>query len=148
MQIVLNPSPVEGILGNIPLEKIDYLFVNEKEVCQIGGEATPAESVAALRSRYPGMTVVCTLGARGAEIHGAETLATSAIPAREVVDTTGAGDTFLGYFIGSLSRGCDLSFCMRVATAAATLCVEKKGASASIPNRSDVEKRLCEECSR
>ena len=70
MRIVLNPSPVEGIAGSVPLDKVDYLFVNEKEICQISGQDTPAASIAALHNVYPDMTVIYTRGSRGAEIHG------------------------------------------------------------------------------
>ena len=139
MQIVLNPSPVEGIVGRVPLELVNYLFVNEKEACQIGGEATPQESVAALRRRYPDMTIICTLGSRGAELHGKENMRMPAVPAEQVRDTTGAGDTFLGYFVGSLACGRSMTQCMRSALAAATLCVGKEGASASIPCRKEVD---------
>jgi len=52
------------------------------------------------------------------------------------VDTTGAGDTFVGYFLAKTARGSKIEDCLKIATKAAALCVTRKGAAASIPKRS------------
>ena len=138
MQVILNPSPVAGVLEAVPLEMIDYLFVNAAEACQLAGAADAEQSARALHARYPGMKVVCTLGAKGAMVYDGEFTYANGRPAR-TVDTTGAGDTFLGYFVGLMVEGREISECLEGAIAAATLCVEKAGASASIPYRDQVE---------
>ena len=60
----------------------------------------------------------------------------------EVVDTTAAGDTFIGYFIAEISNGTPTTDAIKLATAASALTVSKKGASTSIPSKNDVENVL------
>ena len=61
-------------------------------------------------------------------------------PAMQVqaVDTTGAGDTFLGFYVGLLASGNDDQTCLQAAVKAAGLCVQKQGASISIPTHDQV----------
>ena len=59
-----------------------------------------------------------------------------------VVDTTGAGDTFCGYFIAGLTKKFDLERCLKVASAAAAISVSRNGASPSIPLWKEVENFL------
>ena len=139
MKIVLNPSPVEGIRESVPMNMIDYLFVNASEVCEIADETEPMQAMIAMRRSYPQLTVICTLGAKGAMIYDGAFIRAEGRPAN-VVDTTGAGDTFLGYFVGMMLEGKSHRECLEGAIAAATLCVETAGASVSIPFRRDVDK--------
>lgn len=141
MKVVLNPSPVAGILETVPLEMVDYLFVNAAEACQLARGADAEQSARVLREKYPNMTVVCTLGANGAMVFDGALTRVGGRRAH-VVDTTGAGDTFLGYFVGLMVENKGIPECLEGAIAAATLCVEKAGASTSIPYRSQVE-TLC-----
>ena len=60
----------------------------------------------------------------------------------QAVDTTAAGDTFIGYFLTEYLRGEEIDRCLRFATAASALCVSRPGASDSIPVRAAVE-RYC-----
>ena len=86
--------------------------------------------------------VVLTLGGAGAVYAaGGEVFL---CPARKVeaLDTTGAGDTFTGYFLAALTDGKTPRRCLEVAAAAAAIAVSRLGASASIPERSEVEKLL------
>ncbi len=138
MKVILNPSPVAGILEEVPLEMVDYLFLNEEEACQLSGKADAESSVKVLRERYPRVTSVCTLGARGALVYdGKFTFAKG--QQVQVVDTTGAGDTFLGYYVGLMMEGKSEAECLEGAISAATLCIQKPGASSSIPYRAQVE---------
>jgi len=138
LKVILNPSPVSGITETVPLSLIDILFANEKEACYIGGGTTISESVHHLRTRYPQMTVVCTMGKNGALVFDKEEYF---FPAYHVkpIDTTGAGDTFLGFYVGSMTKRMNIRECLKYATAAAALSIQKKGASASIPTLVEVE---------
>ena len=138
MKLILNPSPVAGIRENIPLEMVDYLFVNEEESCQLSGKTDAQSSVQALHERYPRMKTVCTLGARGAMVYDGELTFANGRTVH-VVDTTGAGDTFLGYYVGLMMEGEPKDKCLEGAISAASLCIQKSGASASIPYRNQVE---------
>ena len=98
MKIVLNPSPIAGIVETAPLELVDLLFVNEEEACLIGGGATAQESAGRLRERYPQMTVICTLGKKGAIVYGEE-------EASSILQCEGRGYDRCGrYLFGVLRR--------------------------------------------
>ena len=144
MKVILNPSPVDGIKENVPLDLVDYLFVNASEAMEISGENSSEESCRTLRRKYPRMTIVCTLGADGAMVFDG-TFTYCEGRKTHVVDTTGAGDTFLGYYVGLMAEGKSTLSCMKGAIAAATLCVGRLGASVSIPHRAQVEALLAGE---
>jgi ribokinase len=82
--------------------------------------------------------VLLTLGKRGAICARGQERATSGIYSVKVVDTTAAGDTFLGYFLTEALDGKSLSDALNLATAASSLCVQVMGASDSVPLRSEV----------
>lgn len=99
LQIALNPSPCTPELIAWPLDKVDWLILNEIEGEQLSGQSVPDKMLDVLLERYPQMHIVLTLGAAGAiyadigkRIHG------NAVPVK-AVDTTAAGDTFTGYFL-------------------------------------------------
>lgn len=138
MKIVLNPSPIEGIREACPIELIDYLFVNEIEVMQLSQQNTIEAGVQALQEMNGKMVIICTLGSKGAMVfNGKDVISIDSLKVK-AVDTTAAGDTFLGFFIGNLSAEHDLASSLEVANAAAALCVQTAGASTSIPSRDDV----------
>ncbi len=84
-----------------------------------------------------------TLGEEGStawQVHEQEiTVCHQAAFRVSAVDTTGAGDTFTGYFVQALMAGMPLETCMKRAAAAAALSVTKPSAAASIPSRQEVE---------
>jgi ribokinase len=138
MKIVLNPSPLNNIFDEVDLRKISYLILNEIEGESCTGETRPIKIIDSLLDRYPHLKVVLTLGKRGA-LYGDE-LNRIQQGAYQVnaVDTTAAGDTFLGYFISRVSMGSTTWSALRTAALASALAVTKKGASTSIPLWEDV----------
>jgi ribokinase len=140
-KVLLNPSPVQAIAE--PLwTLIDTLVVNEIEAKTLSGLAveSPQEAAVAgqvLRSKGVARVVV-TLGAHGA-VAVAEGGATYH-PALKVkaVDTTAAGDTFLGALAKALAEGLSLNEAVRLGIRAAALCVQLPGAQPSIPRRDAV----------
>lgn len=142
LTIALNASPVEGLNKDFPLHEIDYLFVNEEEACSLAQALPYDRALDVLAQGYPSMTVVCTLGREGATVRrGNRSVHQKAIPAK-AVDTTGAGDTFLGYFIGSLVQGCAQDEALSRALFAAHLCVQREGAAGSIPYANEVAQTM------
>ena len=84
-----------------------------------------------------------TLGAGGAVLDGpAGRLSCPALSAGAAVDTTGAGDTFIGYFLAARLDGAGDETCLRRAAAAAALCVTRPGARDAIPHRDEVDSFL------
>lgn len=120
---------------------VDLLVVNEHELQRLaelhGIETASTDRLMTELSQATGAEVICTLGAEGAAYRVAG--ATGTAPARRVdaVDTTAAGDTFAGYFAALADL--PLPDRLRHALDAASLTVTNRGASSSIPHRSDVD---------
>ena len=125
MRIFFNPAPMTEEVLDYPLELVDTLIVNETEWEALAGHKLPAS-----------VNVLKTLGARGAVYNDAVKVA--AQPVAEVVDTTAAGDTFIGFFIADLLLGKDVKTAMETAAAASAWCIRHEGAAVSIPRRSDL----------
>lgn len=155
MKIVLNPSPMDEQIFTLPLDCVDYLILNEGEGAamasrfrtpedeggsQPGGSESAADGILArLMARFPDTHIIMTLGSRGSAYrYRGQVYAQAAYPA-EAVDTTGAGDTFTGYLIGSRMRGKSMETAMDLAAKAAAIAVGRPGASASVPALEEVE---------
>jgi ribokinase len=119
------------------LADVDLAFPNAAGLRQIAGDdlLTSARSLLELG---PGAVVV-TLGARGCLVVTATEAI--AIPGRRVpvVDTTGAGDCFIGVFVSGFLKGWDVRRCGDVATAAAALSVTRVGAQSGVPTLAEAE---------
>ena len=137
MKIALNPSPITAALAQIPIELCDILFVNEIEAGQLCD--TEKASLEQLAARFPHAMLVYTMGSRGASVYAdGKTYHQDAIRVK-AVDTTGAGDTFTGYFLAAIGEGMGIEDALLLATKAAAISVTRPGASVSIPARAEVE---------
>lgn len=143
--VILNPAPMQKLDDGL-LASIDYLILNETEIEQLTGitvkESTEALVAAQqLQSRGVGIVII-TLGAHGVLV--ADKLENYALPAYqvEVVDTTGAGDTFVGSFAVGIAQGMPLRDACDLAQRAAALAVTQLGAQTSIPHRASVERHF------
>ncbi len=148
MRIALNPSPYEDNLKEVDFGKLSWLLVNEIEACQCSGSDDPEAAWDVLHARWPGLSVLITLGGAGSVARqvtdaGVVTHRQQAFRA-QAVDTTAAGDTFTGYFIAGLAEGRPLAECMRRASMASSISVTRPGAANSIPRREEVEQRLAQ----
>lgn len=142
---VLNAAPMHEEVRTL-LRHAHVLVVNEVELAALSGapinQDTPshliAEAADALRARgLP--TVIATLGARGAIVVGES--AWFELPGRPVavVDTTGAGDCFVGAFAAALAGGRSLRTAAEFANVAASICVQRAGAGPSMPTGAEIE---------
>ena len=96
----------------------------------------------ALRAAYPNQKILLTQGSRGASLWtGSELLFQPAFRVK-AVDTTAAGDCFLGYYAAALAENLPYAQALQLAAAASALAVQKQGAAPSIPGRSEVEEFL------
>lgn len=140
---ILNPAPAaEWPAEHRPL--VDVLVVNESELASLAGGAEPdpadADAVAACLVRLrtgPDQIVVATVGSHGlVALVGDESVV---LPAHDVtaVDTTAAGDTFVGALAARLVEGDDPRAALDYANLAAAICVERAGAGPSIPTREE-----------
>lgn len=140
LKIFFNAAPMDDVVFSFPLEKIDYICVNEIEGKALAqtDETDPLRIGRALSARYPDAAVLLTVGedgswyfCRGTEIH------VDAVKA-DAVDTTAAGDTYIGYFLSGLSRNMEIRNAMELASAASGMSVLKNGAADSIPSFDEV----------
>ena len=138
MCIILNPSPFNEKIHAINFNKLSYIFINEVELSEISKSAEPEEGLVYLKNKYPELKVVLTLGKNGSVFVNVNQELRQAAFKVDVVDTTAAGDTFLGYFVAELSKGTDYSQILKIASVASAITVSRKGAAPSIPNRSEV----------
>lgn len=143
---ILNPAPGRELPDEV-LRLCDYITPNETEAEELTGMAVGDEAAAKaaaerLRERGVG-TVVMTLGARGALVHGAgRSAVVPAMTAGPVVETTGAGDAFNGGFATGLSRGLDPWEAARLGCATAGISVTRPGTAPSMPTLAEVEALL------
>ncbi len=146
MLIALNPSPMDDTLPPL-LSSIDYLLLNEIEAAQILHLETPGdpeEMTKRLLARIPKASVILTVGPKGS-FYAEEgvLMRQSAVPV-QAVDTTAAGDTYTGFYLGGVFNGRDPSWAMRFATVAAAIAVTRPGAAPSIPSREEVLAKMKE----
>jgi ribokinase len=142
---LLNPSPCQPLPPAI-VSAADIIVLNEIELAQMLGQ--PVEAVAdrellasarSLLERGPRAAIV-TLGAGGVLVVERDRPATRlAGIAVRAVDTTGAGDCFVGALAAELLRGGDLAAAAHFANRAAAISVTREGAASSIPTRAEVE---------
>lgn len=139
MSIAWNPSPVTDIVKEINFNMITWLIINEIEGNIVTGEQEPDQILQTLRTKYPNLRVVLTLGEDGAVYQDADIKLQQKRYTVPVKDTTAAGDTFLGYFINEVSTNpSNISSALQMASMAAALAVSKEGAMPSIPQRKEV----------
>jgi len=129
-RLVVNDGPVIPLDAET-LADADPLIVNEHEAAAIlgSGPSDPAVLARDLRRETGARSVVVTLGARGSVISDADGERTHpAVPVAFVVDTTGAGDVFVGAFAAAVATGDDNDAAVRRATIAASAAVTWRGA--------------------
>ena len=140
-KVLLNPSPMQPIAEAL-WPRIDTLVVNEIEARALCGQPadSPQEAAAAGRALHGrGIArVVVTLGARGAVAVDAAGARHHPAPVVQAVDTTAAGDTFLGALAVALGEGQSFDEAVRLGIRAAALCIQQPGAQPSIPRREAV----------
>ena len=142
MRIILNPSPCNSEIGRIDLGMISYLILNRLEVREITGCDTVSDALLYFREKFPKLKVMLTLGNSGCVYQDEKEQIFCPTFKVEAVDTTGAGDTFTGYFIAGIARGTDVEKTLRIASAAAAISVTREGAATSIPHMDEVLKRI------
>jgi ribokinase len=133
---ILNPAPYQELSAQL-LELTDWLIPNETEFRELHGTLPSNDEI--LKSFRPGKNSIVTLGSKGAvyvstdgQIHHA--------PAPQVtaVDTTGAGDAFVGSFAYALASGQDPLLAMKFGIKIASLTVTRKGAQSSYPDQTEI----------
>ncbi len=145
---VFNPAPAIDFAKEV-FELSDYIAPNETEAAMLVGfdlttldDARRAGDV--LLDRGAG-TALITLGERGALCHSRElSVHVPVMNAGQVVDTTGAGDAFVGGFSAALARGLKPVDAVRFGAATAAIAVTRRGTAPAMPSKAEIEALLAE----
>lgn len=140
MKLVVNPSPITDEVKKFDLGKIDLLLVNETEARSLAGVSEAEKAIDFFRKNYPKLKVLMTLGKKGSVYFDSEKIVRQDSYKVKAVDSTGAGDTFTGYFVTYFYKDYEIEKCLDIASRASALSVSKKGASISIPDYEEVLK--------
>lgn len=141
-KVILNPAPVRNLPDEL-LEKIDYMVANEVETMILAGAgevdtSTAAQACRPLIEKGVGH-VITTLGRDGAVITSGDGASKVRGFKVNAIDTTSAGDTFVGALACALTEGMTLEDSVRFANAAGALACTKAGAQQAMPTRAEVD---------
>lgn len=139
LTIVFNPAPMTMEVARYPLERVDTFIVNEIEGFELTGGENPEEITARMLLRFPEAKIVLTLGAKGVLYAEGETRIQVEAEKVKPVDTTAAGDTFIGYYLAERLKGESPDAAIKTACRAAAYCVTRPGATSAIPYPKDLE---------
>ena len=140
IKIVLNPAPMTDNIKDLPLAKLDTLIVNRGEAEALCGAADIDQMTQQMAALAPQTRVVVTLGGDGAMLLANGEVTHINSPSVDVVDTTGAGDTFVGYFLAGVADGMNDHDALQRACLAGSIAVTRQGAITAIPDRSEVDR--------
>jgi len=137
VKTILNPAPSQPLEARL-LEQIDYLIPNEHELALLSGSADLKIGIGKLQ-QLGVKNLIVTLGESGVTV--VQGRKSHHLPAFKVeaVDTTAAGDAFIGAFAVALSQGLDVFQAARWGNAAGALAATLPGAQPSLPNRNALE---------
>jgi ribokinase len=140
MTVFFNPAPMNDGVLDYPLNNVNYFIINEIEGRGLSGQEDPEKMIDTVLKKYKESSVILTLGEKGCIF--ADNSQRMFIPAEKVdtVDTTAAGDTFIGYFIAEFVRREEIKACLQTAALAASVCVTRNGSADSIPMKQELKK--------
>lgn len=134
---ILNPAPYQP-LSNELLEVTDWIIPNETEFKELHGQAPSNDEV--LKGFRPGKNSIVTLGSEGAVLITSNgNLTRVSAPKVNAVDTTGAGDAFVGVFAFGLASGKSPEDAMKLGIKVASMSVTRIGAQSSYPSQVEIE---------
>lgn len=143
LPVFFNAAPMDEQVNRCDLSMVDWLIVNEVEGQQLTG-CPEEEIIPTLSAKYPNISILLTLGSRGAVCFHKGERHSIGVCSVKPVDTTAAGDTFSGYFMYGVLNRLSIPECLRLATVASALCVGRAGAADSVPRKAEVDAVLSE----
>lgn len=140
MKILFNPAPINENINKINFKYIDILILNEVEASFFLKNKTTYDNLKELRKIFPNAEIIVTLGEEGSIYFYKDTSIKQNAFKVKAIDSTGAGDTFIGYFLACKLKQKSIKTSCEIASKASAISVTRKGASASIPTIDEVNK--------
>ena len=136
MFVVVNPAPIKRVNENV-YQYIDYLVPNEHELEALSGEKDPIKGARVLLEKGA-KNVIVTLGEKGSVLVTKDRVFQVAPYKVNAVDTTAAGDSYLGALVHMLSEGSSIEDAMVFASKCSSITVTRKGAIIALPKKNEV----------
>jgi ribokinase len=134
---ILNPAPYQPLSEEL-LAVTDWIIPNETEFKELFGQDPTSDEI--LKKFRPGKNSIVTLGSEGAVLITSDgNLTRVSAPKVNAVDTTGAGDAFVGVFAFGLASRMNPEDAMKLGIKVASLSVTRKGAQSSYPSQTEIE---------
>lgn len=141
--VILNPAPAKPLPDEL-ISLADFIVPNETELSLLTGmevkDISSAEQAAKVLLGHGAKHVIVTLGSKGALLVSGTQVKQVDTYKVDVVDTTAAGDAFIGGFASALLRGLELEEAVKYANACGALAATKFGAQPSLPTREEAER--------
>lgn len=136
IRVILNPAPASTDLSHETLVKVDYLVPNETELEILSGKLISTDNIEEVGReliRQGLQRLIVTFGKHGSYYFDKEEYYHVQPEKTKVVDSTAAGDTFIGAFVSCILKGDRAKEAMKFANRASSITISKKGAAESIP---------------
>jgi ribokinase len=141
--VILNPAPAQSLPDEL-ISLADFVIPNETELSLLSGievrDISSAEKAARVLLDRGARNVIVTLGSKGALVISGKQVTQVASYKVDVVDTTAAGDAFIGGFASAMLRRLEIVDAVKYANACGALAVTKFGAQPSLPTKEETEK--------
>ncbi|MCW8107105.1 ribokinase [Alteromonas ponticola] len=142
LKVAFNPAPMSESVKALPYNCIDLLIVNETEAAAITGESEIDAILNHFTEKWGHARVIVTLGKVGVVmLQKGERTEVKAFSV-EAIDTTAAGDCFIGYFLSAFASHADARQALIRGCAASAIAVTREGAAQSIPEEKEVDRFL------
>jgi ribokinase len=145
IQVILNPAPAKPLPDEL-ISLADFIIPNETELSLLTGleikDIPSAEQAAKVLLKRGAKNVIVTLGEKGALFVSSKQVTHVDTYKVNVIDTTAAGDAFIGGFASALLRGFEIEEAVKYANACGALAATKFGAQPSLPTREEVERYM------
>ena len=133
LRIFFNPAPYSSAVNNYSIEKVNTLIYNETEGQRLSGKKDYNQIIKTLSNKYPNTRQILTLGKRGSIYSFDKNTIKVKAESVKTIDSTAAGDTYIGYYISSLSKKISVKQSMKIASQAASIATTIVGGANSIP---------------
>ena len=144
MKILFNPSPYTDEIKDLPLNLVSYFVVNEYEGRNLFNTTENDEIITNAKKMYPDCNILLTLGDIGALYYSDGVIVYQSAYMTKIIDTTVAGDTFLGYFVHGLINDVPMKNALDIAAKAASIAISRYGSVETIPTMDEL--RYSKQC--